>query len=208
MIHYTAMDDCAAAERVLCSPDLEVSAHYLISEAGEVIQLVDESQRAWHAGASRWGEVTDVNSRSIGIELSNTGFAPFSAPLMNALEHLLSAIMQRHSIPPERVIAHSDCAPGRKIDPGPRFDWQRLARHGLAVWPQPSACDAPQDLGEATDAALKIFGYQADTTAQTRLEAFRLRFRPRAVGAASLEDYRIARSLADRFPVDRKSITA
>ena len=100
VIHYTAMADCDAAERVLCSPVYEVSAHYLITTQGEVIQLVDEADRAWHAGAGAWGSVTDVNSRSIGIELSNIGTAPFAASQMDALETLLLGIMDRWSIPP------------------------------------------------------------------------------------------------------------
>ena len=201
------MADCVAAERVLCSPEAEVSAHYLISPQGEVIPLVDETDRAWHAGAGRWGGVTDVNSRSIGIELSNTGYAPFSAPLMNALEELLAQIMQRWSIPPERVIAHSDCAPGRKIDPGFRFDWQRLARSGLSIWPEDRVARA-EDIAQAVDAALTVFGYDPAVPFETRLAAFRLRFRPRMSGPVDAIDLALARDLAERFPVDRQAPSA
>jgi len=93
------MADWRAARDWLCNPEAEVSAHYIISPQGAVVSLVDEDQRAWHAGAGRWGDIEDVNSRSIGIELSNDGASPFSAPLMDALEGLLAGIMGRWAIP-------------------------------------------------------------------------------------------------------------
>ena len=133
VIHYTAMDSAEAALTRLCDPVAEVSAHYLIGADGTVWQMVDEAARAWHAGAGDWLGQGDVNSRSIGIELDNRGDHPFSNPQMTVLETLLAEIMTRWHIPPDGVIGHSDSAPGRKFDPGPRFDWARLARQGLAV---------------------------------------------------------------------------
>jgi N-acetylmuramoyl-L-alanine amidase len=154
VIHYTAMTSCAAALERLCDPCAEVSAHYLISEGGEVLALVPEALRAWHAGAGEWGGVSDVNSRSVGIELANGGAEPFAARQMAALEGLLAGVMARWDIRPERVIGHSDMAPARKGDPGARFDWRRLARGGLSVWPE---------AGEAEPggfvAAARAFGY-------------------------------------------------
>ncbi len=135
VLHYTAMATCAEARARLCDPAEEVSAHWLISETGAAEQLVDEARRAWHAGAGEWAGIGDVNSHSIGIELANTGFHPFPEPQMAALEALLTAIMARWHIPAHRVIAHSDMAPTRKGDPGRHFDWRRLARTGLSVWP-------------------------------------------------------------------------
>jgi N-acetylmuramoyl-L-alanine amidase len=132
VIHYTAMASAEAACARLCDPDAEVSAHYLIDYDGQVTALVDEAMRAWHAGAGAWGAITDVNSHSIGIELQNTGAEPFPEPQMAALEGLLAGVMARWAIGPEGVIGHADCAPGRKVDPGPRFDWARLAFSGLA----------------------------------------------------------------------------
>lgn len=126
------MPDCAAALDRLCDAQAEVSAHYLIRRDGQVFQLVAEDQRAWHAGAGQWGGIADVNSHSIGIELDNDGASPFGEPLMAALERLLPEVMQRWSISPAGVLGHSDTAPGRKSDPGPRFDWARLVRQGLA----------------------------------------------------------------------------
>jgi len=138
------MQTAQAALKTLCNPKTEVSAHYLIAEDGEVLSLVPEDLRAWHAGAGAWGSVTDVNSRSIGIELANPGNCPFAAPQMDALEDLLAGIKTRWQIRPERVIGHSDMAPGRKIDPGARFDWLRLARAGFGVWPKPQSGDPVQ----------------------------------------------------------------
>lgn len=201
VIHYTAMDSCDAARDRLCDPAAEVSAHYLVSETGAVLPLVPETERAWHAGAGAWGAVTDVNSRSIGIELANTSRHPFPDPQMRALEHLLRDIAARWSIRPERVIGHSDMAPDRKADPGPRFDWRRLARAGLSVWPAPATAGAGAADPAALHAALRAFGYP-DHPIEVLLPAFRWRFRPWATGAADAVDLALARDLAGRFPVD------
>jgi len=196
VIHYTAMAICAEARARLCDPAAEVSAHYLISEAGEVDPLVPEEARAWHAGAGAWGDVSDVNSRSIGIELANPGDAPFPEPQMAALERLVRAIMSRWRIPPERVIGHSDMAPGRKRDPGPRFDWRRLALAGLAVWPGDGG-----DLDAPLAGSLRALGYP-EAESGARLAAFRLRFRPWATGPETAADRALAHDLARSFPVD------
>ncbi|MEQ9259684.1 MAG: N-acetylmuramoyl-L-alanine amidase [Roseovarius sp.] len=202
VLHHTAMESCEAALARLCDPGAEVSCHYLVTEAGEVLQLVEEDLRAWHAGVGQWGAVTDVNSRSIGIELANTAAHPYPEPQMAALEALLRSIMARWQIAPERVIAHSDMAPARKADPGPRFDWRRLAMQGLSVWPEP-AC------GEVDfHTAAKAFGYTADVDESTLLSAFRLRFRPWARGPLDATDAALATDLATRFPVDRASPAA
>ncbi|MEI2685936.1 MAG: N-acetylmuramoyl-L-alanine amidase [Cypionkella sp.] len=188
VLHYTAMATCAEARARLCDPACEVSAHWLISETGQLEPLVPEHMRAWHAGAGEWCGQSDINSRSIGIELANSGAQPFPEPQMAALEHLLAAIMQRWGIGPVGVIAHSDMAPGRKSDPGARFDWRRLALAGLSVWPvAPGDPDAP--LGPSLDA----IGYRASGDS---LAAFRLRFRPWAQGAESADDRALADAVA------------
>lgn len=195
VLHYTGMDSCAAARERLCDPLSEVSAHWLISETGGIEALVPEDRRAWHAGAGEWRGMDDINSRSIGIELANRGDHPFAEPQMAALETLLAGVLVRWSVPPQGVIAHSDMAPGRKADPGPRFDWQRLARAGLSVWPAPGAWAEPAGF----DAAAMAFGYPAGVTADLRLAAFRLRFRPWASGPADAVDAGLAADLAARF---------
>ena len=197
VIHYTAMSSASAACDALCDPERQVSAHYVIAEDGQITALVPEDLRAWHAGAGRWGAVTDVNSRSIGIELANNGTSPFAAPLMDALCDLLAGIMTRWHIPPERVIGHSDMAPGRKIDPGPRFDWRRLALQGLSVWPDPCQAD-PADFTPMMHA----FGYTATDDPDQLLDIFRLRFRPWARGPLDATDAGLIADLARRFPVD------
>ncbi|GAA6179933.1 N-acetylmuramoyl-L-alanine amidase [Shimia sp. NS0008-38b] len=188
LIHYTAMDSAQAAIDWLCNPKAEVSAHYVICELGHITQLVAEEKRAWHAGVGQWKGYNDVNSRSLGIELSNRGDHPFAEAQMSALERLLPEMMTRWGLSPKCVIGHSDMSPGRKIDPGPRFDWRRLAQQGLAVWPD----EAPAT-GDWAEAAAR-FGY--DVTHPNCLEAFRARFRPWATGPIDAEDARIAVRLA------------
>ena len=192
VLHYTAMLSAEAACARLCDPEFEVSAHYLIGRCGTVFQLVDEEMRAWHAGAGQWGDITDVNSRSIGIELDNDGVSPFSAPLMDALEGLMPGIMARWDIPAANVIGHSDMAPGRKCDPGARFDWARLVCGGLAI--------GSAGVGDAVDeaafgAALDRLGYPA-CDPETRLAAFRLRHNQGARGPLNGTDCARAAAVA------------
>ncbi|WP_106745454.1 N-acetylmuramoyl-L-alanine amidase [Yoonia maritima] len=198
VLHYTAMKSAAAARDTLCSPANEVSAHYLIAEDGEVMSLVPEALRAWHAGAGRWGAVADVNSHSIGIEIANDGLSPFAAPQMDALVDLLQGIKVRWDIRPERVIGHSDMAPGRKIDPGGRFDWRRLALMSHAVWPEDVA---PQDTAFFAP-RMRAFGYTATDDVDLLLSVFRMRFRPWATGPLDEVDAGMISDLARRFPVD------
>ena len=193
VLHYTAMQTAQAALERLCDANAQVSAHYLIAEDGTTWQMVDEAMRAWHAGEGEWRGVTDVNSRSIGIELANCGDHPFGELQMQTLETLMQGVMARWQIQPEGVIAHSDMAPGRKCDPGPRFDWRRLAWNGLAVWPKTDAIQAPQ--AEIFRRDLRSFGYP-DVEDELLLEAIRLRFRPWGRGALAPEDMAISAGLA------------
>ncbi len=199
------MQSASGAIDWLCNPQAEVSAHYVIARDGAVTQLVPEDLRAWHAGRGQWGGCTDLNSASIGIELDNDGVSPFAAPLMTALETLLPAIMARWSIGPAQVIGHSDLAPGRKIDPGPRFDWRRLARQGLAIWPSEAgraAASQPVVDGARFAADLARFGMTAEVDPETRLAAVRSRFRPGTSGPLDAQDMALAATLAHHWPVD------
>ncbi|MEL6102101.1 MAG: N-acetylmuramoyl-L-alanine amidase [Pseudomonadota bacterium] len=188
VLHYTGMTSCTAALDRLCDPQAEVSAHYLIDRDGTVLQLVAEDQRSWHAGAGEWHGQTDINSRSVGIELDNNGTGPFAEAQMQALETLLPQIMERWSIPPHGVIGHSDMAPGRKFDPGPWFDWVRLEAAGLAG--RRGYDFGPSDPSLATFAPLaRDAGYTVDVDDETLLAAVRLRYRSFATGPIAPEDY-------------------
>lgn len=188
VLHYTAMLSAEAAAARLCDPEAEVSAHYLISARGEILRLVPEALRAWHAGAGCWAGQGDVNSRSIGIELDNRGDHPFAEPQMAALEVLLRGIMARWQILPEGVIGHSDMAPGRKCDPGPRFDWARLARQGLARAAPPAPAQTAGCSTDAFLAAARAAGFTADVPLESLLAATRLRFAPWRSGPLQAAD--------------------
>lgn len=130
ILHYTGMPDTQSALDRLCDSKSEVSAHYTIDEDGTIYHMVDESKRAWHAGKSVWQGETDINSVSIGIEIINGGheenFPPFQPIQIESCAALIRDIRTRHTIPAENILGHSDVAPGRKQDPGPRFPWEHL----------------------------------------------------------------------------------
>jgi len=159
VLHQTEMESAEAALYTLQTrnPGGRVSAHYLIGDNGALYQLVSESERAWHAGASRWGGVSDLNSASIGIELDNNGSEPFSEAQIAALLRLLGDITERLDIPKQLVIGHGDIAPARKSDPSARFPWKRLADAGYGLWPR--APLAPVPPGFDPWAAMRLIGY-------------------------------------------------
>lgn len=138
VLHYTGMQSGSEALKRLCDPAAKVSAHYLIEEDGRIFQLVDEAQRAWHAGVSHWRGHNDINARSIGIEIVNPGhewgYRPFSDAQIAALIPLCQAIIARYNIPARNIVGHSDVAPARKQDPGELFPWEHLAKAGIGLW--------------------------------------------------------------------------
>jgi N-acetylmuramoyl-L-alanine amidase len=184
VLHYTEMADAEVALQRMCDPEAEVSAHYLISEAGEVTRLVPEEKRAWHAGASYWRGHKDVNSASIGIELDHPGHAlgyrPFADAQIDALVPLLARIVNTYDIPRANVIGHSDVAPARKTDPGELFPWDRLAEYGLAL-PNPDiSMGDPFDNDGAFYLALERWGYDI-TDGHKAVAAFQRRWRPHRI---------------------------
>ena len=198
MLHYTAMNSASQAVERLCDPAYEVSAHYLIDAQGSLISMVDEKMRAWHAGAGKWQDVQDMNSRSIGIELANTGMTPFSEPQMAKLEELLEALLAKYSLPIRRVIGHSDFAPERKSDPGRHFDWKRLARSNLAFAPNPAMalCEVGAEVCDRLFTQnLSDFGYQTEIAFDILLDAFRQRFHQSAYGKLNSVDMAISNQL-------------
>ena len=196
LLHYTGMESAEGALDWMTRADSRVSAHYLIDEAGRITQMVEESQRAWHAGVANWAGDDDINSCSIGIEIQNPGHAfgypDYPEAQMVAVEALCVDILERTDIPKDRVLGHSDVSPARKQDPGEKFDWARLARAGVGVWVTP---EAPGDdpgfgIGETGDAverlqlALARFGYGVETNGtfdqytEFVVSAFQRHFRP------------------------------
>ena len=144
ILHYTGMKTGQEALDRMCDAEAEVSAHYMIWEDGRIVQLVGEDKRAWHAGISSWQGESDLNSRSIGIEIVNGGhdwpleggvLPPYPEAQIEALIELSTGILSRWDIAPTRIVGHSDVAPARKQDPGEHFPWQRLAGAGIGVWP-------------------------------------------------------------------------
>src|SRR5438874_9398008 len=190
VLHYTGMQSAEAALDRLCDPAAQVSAHYLVEEDGALWRLVPEARRAFHAGVSCWQGESDLNFVSIGVEIVNPGhewgYRPFPEPQMAAVEALCRDILSRHRIPPHRVVGHSDIAPDRKSDPGELFDWPRLARAGIGIWPQP-ALDLARSRGRGVGAVERVaaladlaaIGYCVDRASEAMIvTAFQRRFRP------------------------------
>lgn len=210
ILHYTGLrlGDAEAAWRSdpggqalqwLINPVAQVSSHYLIFEDGRIVQLVAEAQRAWHAGRSSWAGVTDMNSHSIGIEIANAGhdggLPAFPDVQIDAVIALCRDISERRRIAPERILAHSDIAPGRKIDPGERFPWDRLYAEGVGHWVEPVPISGGRFLAqgdegqpvEALQAMFAMYGYGATVTGvfdpetEQIVAAFQRHFRPSRV---------------------------
>lgn len=182
VLHYTDMRSADEAIARLCDPEAKVSAHYLITEEGEVVRLVPEEKRAWHAGVSYWRGKSNVNGVSIGIELANPGhtwgYREFPEPQIDALLPLLHRILREHDIPRANVVGHSDIAPHRKLDPGELFPWERLAECHLAL-PRPAKLELgdPFDNDGSFYLALERFGYDV-SDGHKAVEAFQRRWRP------------------------------
>ena len=193
ILHYTGMRTAQDALDRLRDPAARGSCHYTVDEDGTVYRMVPEERRAWHAGVSRWAGRPGCNDFSVGIEIVNPGhewgYRPFPEAQMAAVEALAAGIAARWNIPAARVLGHSDVAPERKQDPGELFDWPRLARRGLGLWPQPCEPLAvlPSDAVAEAQALLAAFGYacprtgEADAATQTVLTAFQRHFRPARV---------------------------
>ncbi|WP_432287900.1 N-acetylmuramoyl-L-alanine amidase [Aminobacter sp. BA135] len=199
VLHYTGMETGDGAESWLCNPESEVSSHYLVHEDGRIVQMVREGDRAWHAGKSSWRGETDINSCSVGIEIVNPGhalgYSAFPRRQMRAVIELCLGIAERHNVAPERVLAHSDVALGRKVDPGEKFSWRMLAQSGIGHWVAPSprngrALLQPGDGGAAVEelqSMLALYGYGVEITgrldAQTvvTVQAFQRHFRTSCV---------------------------
>ena len=194
VLHFTDQESAQQSLDTLRSRNKggRVSSHYLVGKDGHLYQLVADQDRAWHAGAGRWGAITDVNSASIGIEIDNNGHSPYPQAQIDSLIVLLRDLTQRLRIPPSQIIGHSDLAPTRKVDPGPLFPWKQLAQAGFGIWPDPGVLAAPD--GFDPWLALQALGYSAEDRPAT-LRAFHHRFRGREGTALDEEDRRILYAL-------------
>lgn len=181
ILHYTGMRTARDAIDRLRDPLARVSSHYVVDEDGAIFQLVPEERRAFHAGVSHWRGHTELNGRSIGIEIVNPGhewgYRDFPALQMAAVCDLCLEILARHPIPARNVVAHSDVAPDRKEDPGEKFDWQGLAANGVGLWPESDYADAVGDVR----AALAHIGYRIDLDLPVVLRAFQRHWRQEAI---------------------------
>ncbi|MEJ0060057.1 MAG: N-acetylmuramoyl-L-alanine amidase [Terricaulis sp.] len=228
VLHYTGMQDADAALRRLTDPEPKagnypgpwqsdtvdpdaplprVSAHYVLDEAGVAHRVVAEEHRAWHAGASSWEGEGDVNSRAIGIEIVNGGhdfgLPDFPEVQIEGVIALLREILQRWKLDPSRVVAHSDIAPARKLDPGEKFPWKRLADAGVSIWPEPTQHFEEDDAIGALQASLAAFGYGVqsngvlDEATKAAIVAFQRRFRPSLIdGVADAETASLIKAAA------------
>ncbi len=196
LLHYTGMQDDEAAVRWLADPRSKVSCHYVVHEDGRIIAMVDEEQRAWHAGQGSWKGVTDINARSVGIEICNPGhehgYRDFPDEQIEAVIALSQAIIARHAIAREHVLAHSDIAPDRKEDPGELFPWDRLAVSGVGhhLPPAPLVDGRFMSVGDAGEPVaalqnmLKLYGYPVEANGKydeqtaSVVRAFQRHFRP------------------------------
>jgi N-acetylmuramoyl-L-alanine amidase len=199
VLHYTGMDSPERALKWLRDPESSVSAHYFVFEDGRIVQLVDEADRAWHAGKSSWAGETDINSRSVGIEIANPGheygYRAFPEAQIEAVIALCRDILARNPIPAERVLAHSDIAPLRKEDPGELFPWQRLAAAGIGIFVPPAPIregpalrpgDSGPEVADLKDRLRKV-GYAVgeepgfDPLTEAVVRAFQRRYRPERI---------------------------
>lgn len=219
ILHYTGMPDAGEALQWLCNPASQVSAHYFVFEDGRTIQMVPEARRAWHAGVSFWEGETDINSCSIGIEIANPGhpgnLPAFPEKQIESVLALSGDIVARWKIPATRVLGHSDIAPGRKLDPGEVFPWQRLHEAGIGHWVAPAPIRDGRffsrgDEGmpiEALQAMLAMYGYGLkitgvfDDETEKVVTAFQRHFRPERIdGVADASTITTLRDLIARRP--------
>jgi len=166
VLHYTGMKTGPEALDRLRDPVAKVSSHYMVEEDGRIFRLVPEERRAWHAGVSFWKGERNINGVSIGVEIVNPGhefgYRPFPEAQVAAVIALTADIRSRWMIGNDRIVGHSDVAPGRKDDPGELFPWKRLAEAGHGLWAE--AAPAPGlPLAEGAE-GVEVFALQAGFT--------------------------------------------
>ncbi len=199
IIHHTAQDSCAQTFKTFQLARTQVSSHYVICKDGSLHHLLNDYLRAWHAGISRWGNNTDINSSSIGIELDNNGSEPFSTPQINTLLQLLDTLKRVHSIPTANFIGHGDVAPIRKNDPSIFFPWKLLAQKGFGFWYDDTlSFTTPVDSAFNALHALRIIGYSMKDTTKAII-AFKRHFRQDTMPGMSEFDKKVLYNLYKKY---------
>ena len=173
IIHHTAQNSAAQTLKTFTVPKTQVSSHYVIGKDGKVYHMLNDYLRAWHAGASKWGNSTDINSSSIGFELDNNGYEPFSELQIGSLVKVLAELKKNYGIPTANFIGHSDIAPGRKTDPNPNFPWKELSEKGFGLWPDAVLDSVPDNFNPQE--ALRIIGYDVSNL-DYAIQSFKLHF--------------------------------
>jgi N-acetylmuramoyl-L-alanine amidase len=173
IIHHTAQNACDTTVQFFTLPRTQVSAHYVICKDGTIHHMLNDYLRAWHAGNSKWGNVTDVNSISVGIELDNNGFENFTEAQLNSLLMVLKKLKKDNNIPTANFIGHADIAPKRKNDPNKNFPWQMLAQHGFGNWYDTTNVQLPAGFNALQ--SLRIIGYDTRDSIAA-IKAFKLHF--------------------------------
>lgn len=173
IIHHTAQNSCDQTINTFILPRTEVSAHYVICKDGTVQQMLNDFLRGWHAGAGKWGNLTDINSVSIGIELDNNGFEPFTEAQISNLLVVLKTLKKKYNIPTANFIGHADIAPGRKVDPSRFFPWQQLSANGFGYWYDTANVKQPENFNALH--GLRIIGYDTRDSIAA-IKAFKLHF--------------------------------
>jgi N-acetylmuramoyl-L-alanine amidase len=175
VIHHTAQNSCDQTLKTFTMPRTQVSSHYVVCKDGTVHHMLNDLLRAHHAGVSKWGNATDINSSSIGIEIDNNGFETFTEAQINSVINLLGRLKRAYSIPVTNFVGHADVAPGRKVDPNRNFPWQKLAENGYGLWYDTTGIIVPEKFNEMQ--ALRIIGYDIKNPGNA-IQSFKIHFVP------------------------------
>lgn len=197
IIHHTAQNSCDQTLRTFTLVRTQVSAHYVICKDGTVFHMLNDYFRGWHAGAARWGNNTDINSSSIGIELDNNGFEYFADSQLTSLARLLGNLKLAYNIPAANFIGHGDIAPTRKNDPNWRFPWKDLAAQGFGLWyDDTTGVEVPEYFDHLQ--ALRIIGYDLSDTSAAIL-AFKRHFEQDTTMVLSPADKKVLLNVAKKY---------
>lgn len=197
IIHHTAQNSCDQTLKTFTLPGTKVSAHYVVCKDGVVHHMLNDLLRAHHAGVSKWGNATDINSSSIGIEIDNNGFEPFTEMQITSMIELLGRLKRTYTIPTANFIGHADIAPGRKVDPNGNFPWQKMAENGYGFWYDTTAIIVPQGFNELQ--ALRIIGYDIKKPGNA-IQSFKLHFVPGDTSIVITDaDKKILSALVDKY---------